>query len=92
MTLTSDSIEEKQLDMCRGNIIFCHVDFFCLQGKKRKIRKRSIFRSRQTASDDVLSCSSRHRCKAVEHARSQFFSRISESSGKIEHPSKILTK
>ena len=42
MTLTSGSIEEKQLNMCRGNIIFCHVGFFCLQGKKED-EKRSIF-------------------------------------------------
>ena len=34
MTLTSGSIEGKQLNLCGGNIIFCHVDFFCLQGKK----------------------------------------------------------
>ena len=27
-------IERKQLDMCKGNIIFCHVDCFCLQEKK----------------------------------------------------------
>ena len=31
MTLTSGSIEGKQLNLCRGNIIFCHVDSFCLQ-------------------------------------------------------------
>ena len=42
MTLTSGSIEGKQLSLCRGNIIFCHVDFFCLQGKKRKM-KREVF-------------------------------------------------
>ena len=28
------SIEGKQLDLCKCNIIFCHVDCFCLQGKK----------------------------------------------------------
>ena len=33
MKLTSVSIEGKQLNLCKGNIIFCHVDFFCLQGK-----------------------------------------------------------
>ena len=31
MTLRSGSIEEKQLNLCRGNIIFCHVDSFSLQ-------------------------------------------------------------
>ena len=42
MTLTSGSIERKQLNLCRGNIMFCHVDSFCLQGKKED-EKRSIF-------------------------------------------------
>ena len=28
------SIEGKQLDLCKSNIIFCHVDCFCLQGEK----------------------------------------------------------
>ena len=41
MTLTLDNIEGKQLDLCRGNIIFCHVDFFCLQGKRKM--KREVF-------------------------------------------------
>ena len=31
MTLTSSSVEGKQLNLFRGNIIFCHVDSFCLQ-------------------------------------------------------------
>ena len=31
MTLTPGSIEGRQLNLCRGNIIFCHVDSFCLQ-------------------------------------------------------------
>ena len=39
MTLMSGSIEGKQLNLCRGNIIFCHVDSFCLQEEE----KRSIF-------------------------------------------------
>ena len=41
MTLTPGSIEGKQLNLCRGNIIFCHVDCFCSQGKKED-EKRSI--------------------------------------------------
>ena len=41
MTLTSGSIEGKQLNLCRGNIIFCHVYSFCLQ-EKSKI-KREVF-------------------------------------------------
>ena len=41
MTLRSGSIEGKQLILCRGNIIFCHVDSGCLQ-KKRKM-KREVF-------------------------------------------------
>ena len=28
------SIERKQLDLCKRNIIFCQADCFCLQGKK----------------------------------------------------------
>ena len=28
------SIEGKQLDLCKGNTIFCHVDYFCSQEKK----------------------------------------------------------
>ena len=44
MTLTSGSIEGKQLNVCRGNIIFCHVDSFCLQERKKKEDEvRSIF-------------------------------------------------
>ena len=42
MTLTSGSIEGKQSNLSRGNIIFCHVDSFCLQEKKED-EKRSIF-------------------------------------------------
>ena len=34
MPLTSGSIEEKQLNLCRGNIIFCHVDSLLFTGKK----------------------------------------------------------
>ena len=34
MTLTSGTIEGKQLDLCKRNIIFCHVDCFCLQERK----------------------------------------------------------
>ena len=40
MTLTSGSIKGKQLNLCRGNIIFCHVDSFCLQEKKRKMKEK----------------------------------------------------
>ena len=29
-----DSIERKQLNLCKRNIIFCHVDCFCVQAKK----------------------------------------------------------
>ena len=43
MTLTSGSIEEKQLNLCRGYIIFCHVDCFCLQEKKRKMKPEVFF-------------------------------------------------
>ena len=42
MTLTYGSIEGKQLNLCRGNIIFCHVDSFCLLEKKED-EKKSIF-------------------------------------------------
>ena len=42
MTLTSGAIEGKQLDLCQGNIIFCHVDCFCLQ-EEMEDEKRSIF-------------------------------------------------
>ena len=42
MTLTSGSIEGNQLDLCKCNIIFCHVDCFCLQEKKEDAA-RSIF-------------------------------------------------
>ena len=41
MTLTYGSIEGKQLNLCRDNIIFCHADSFCLQEKKED-EKRSI--------------------------------------------------
>ena len=34
MTLMSDSIGGKQLDLCKGNVIFCRVDCFCLQERK----------------------------------------------------------
>ena len=47
MTLTSGSIEGKQLNLCRGNIMFFHVDSFCLQGKKRKM-KREVFSDSNT--------------------------------------------
>ena len=30
------SIERKQFDLCKRNIIFCHVDCFCLQERKEK--------------------------------------------------------
>ena len=43
MTLRSGSIEGKQLDVCKCNIIFCHVDSFCLQGEKKEDEARSIF-------------------------------------------------
>ena len=36
MTLKSGSIEGKQLDLCKCNIIFCHVDCFCLQEREKK--------------------------------------------------------
>ena len=42
MTLMSGSIEGKQLNLCRANIIFCHVDSFCLQ-EEMEDEKRSIF-------------------------------------------------
>ena len=42
MTLTSGNIEERHLNLCRGNIIFCHVDSFCLQ-EEMEDEKRSIF-------------------------------------------------
>ena len=37
MTLTSGSIEGKQLNLCKCNIIFCHVDSFCLQEKIKAV-------------------------------------------------------
>ena len=44
MTMTSGSIEGKQLNLCRGNIIFCHVDCFRLQEREKKEDEaRSIF-------------------------------------------------
>ena len=42
MTLTSGSIEGKQLNLCRGNIIFCHVIPFVYK-KRKEDEKRSIF-------------------------------------------------
>ena len=36
MRLTSVVLRE---NMCKGNIIFCHVDCFCLQGK-REIKEK----------------------------------------------------
>ena len=42
MTLKSDSIERKQLDLCRGNIIFCHADSFCLQEEKEDEKRNPI--------------------------------------------------
>ena len=42
MTLMSGGIEGKQLNLCRGNIMFCHVDSFRLQ-EKNEDEKRSIF-------------------------------------------------
>ena len=41
MKLTSVSNEGKQLNLCRGNTTFCHVDFFCLQEKGKM--KREVF-------------------------------------------------
>ena len=38
MTLTSRSIEEKQLNLGKGNIVFCHVGCFCLQEEKDEAR------------------------------------------------------
>ena len=46
MTLRSGRIEGKQLNLCRGIIIFCHVDFFRLQ-EKRKM-KREVFSDSNT--------------------------------------------
>ena len=43
MTLTSGSIEGKQLDLCKRNIIFCHVDCFCLQERKKRKMKPEVF-------------------------------------------------
>ena len=43
MTLTSGSIEGKQLNLCRGNIIFCYVDCFCLQEREKKKMKPVVF-------------------------------------------------
>ena len=38
------SIKRKQLDLCKGNIIVCHVDCFCLQERKKKEDEaKSIF-------------------------------------------------
>ena len=31
MALKSGSIEGKQLNLCRGYVIFCHIDCLCLQ-------------------------------------------------------------
>ena len=47
MTLTYGSIEGEQLNLCRGNIIFCHVDFFFFTRKKRKV-KREVFSGSNT--------------------------------------------
>ena len=38
MTLTLGSTEGKQLNLCKSNIIFCHVDCFCMHGGKRKMK------------------------------------------------------
>ena len=43
MTLTSGSIEGKQLNLCRGNIIFSRVDSFCLQERKKRKMKPEVF-------------------------------------------------
>ena len=43
MTLTSGSIEGKQLDVCKCNIIFCHVDCFCLQERKKLRMNPEVF-------------------------------------------------
>ena len=43
MTLTSGSIEGKQLDLCKRNTIFCHVDCFCLQERKKGRRSQKYF-------------------------------------------------
>ena len=51
MTLTSGSIEGKQLNLCKGNIIFCHVDCFCIQGeRKMKPEVFCILNTEATAS------------------------------------------
>ena len=37
------SIAGKQLNLCKGNIIFCHVDCFCLQERKKRKMKSEVF-------------------------------------------------
>ena len=43
MRPTSVVLREKQLDLCKGDIIFCHVDCFCLQERKEKKMKPEVF-------------------------------------------------
>ena len=52
MTLRLGSIEGTQLNLCKGNNIFCHVDCFCLQGKKKRIKPEvfSVSNTSATAS------------------------------------------
>ena len=53
MTSTSGSIEGKQLNLCRGNIMFCHVDFFCLQ-EKRKMKREVLSDSNNEATASAI--------------------------------------
>ena len=77
MTLTSVSIEGKQLNFCRGNIIFCHVDFFCLQ-EKRKM-KREVFSDSYTGEVSFFTgrglCKFFKLCKflVIPHCTSKIF-------------------
>ena len=61
MTLTSGSIEGKRLNLCRGNIIFCHADSFCLQ-EKRKM-KREVFSDSNTEATALAKTVIFYECK-----------------------------
>ena len=49
------SIERKQLDLCKRNIIFCHVDCFCLQERKSNMKPEvsSVYNISATASAKI---------------------------------------
>ena len=59
------SIEGKQSDLCKGNIIFCHVDCFCLQEREDEVRSIFCFQhfgdrlSKHNKTGEGLPCNDR---------------------------------